>query len=161
MERYIPANLEECFVELERMLGKEGLESFKNTEEFLAPCLDFLDVGIRNSWGLWSRSRLAIYFESMGVTNPDDMSYIILRSFHRHLNGREIRLEEQIEQTRAPRFVCLKGPKTRIVKVRQAVCIECKKECTVTFKPGPSRPVYCCECWNKLRPPHEKCDRAL
>ena len=34
----------------------------------------------------------------------------------------------------------------------KAVCAECKKECTVPFKPTGDRPVYCRDCFAKRRP---------
>jgi ATP-dependent RNA helicase DeaD len=34
----------------------------------------------------------------------------------------------------------------------EAVCADCGQECEVPFKPHPSRPVYCRECWAKRRP---------
>jgi CxxC-x17-CxxC domain-containing protein len=33
----------------------------------------------------------------------------------------------------------------------KAVCADCGNECEVPFKPDPSRPVYCRECWAKRR----------
>lgn len=33
-----------------------------------------------------------------------------------------------------------------------AVCSECGSECEVPFKPDPHRPVYCHDCWARLRP---------
>lgn len=35
----------------------------------------------------------------------------------------------------------------------KATCADCGKECEVPFKPDPSRPVYCRECWAKRRGP--------
>ena len=32
-----------------------------------------------------------------------------------------------------------------------AVCAECAKECEVPFEPREGRPVYCSECYNKIR----------
>ena len=32
-----------------------------------------------------------------------------------------------------------------------AVCAECGKECEVPFQPREGRPVYCSECYNKVR----------
>jgi len=52
---------------------------------------------MRNNWGLWRGSRLSKYFNEMGVFHPDDMSGIILVSYHRYLTGNEIKLEEQIK----------------------------------------------------------------
>jgi len=34
----------------------------------------------------------------------------------------------------------------------KAVCSDCGEKCEVPFKPDPSRPVYCQNCWNKRRP---------
>lgn len=52
---------------------------------------------LRNSHGLWSRTCLVEYFWEKGIFHPDDISAIILTSYHRYLNGKEIKLEEQIE----------------------------------------------------------------
>jgi len=38
-------------------------------------------------------------------------------------------------------------------EIHQAVCADCKEECTVPFKPDQNRPVYCRECYQKRRPP--------
>ena len=37
-------------------------------------------------------------------------------------------------------------------EMHKAVCAECGKECEVPFKPDPSRPVYCRECYRSRRP---------
>ena len=42
-------------------------------------------------------------------------------------------------------------------EMHKAICSECKKECTVPFKPskdseGKPRPVYCKDCYAKKRP---------
>lgn len=51
---------------------------------------------LRNNWQLWGGSRLSKYFNDLGIFHPDDMSEIILVSYHRHLSNRQIELEEQI-----------------------------------------------------------------
>ncbi|MCJ7614013.1 hypothetical protein MUO71_04545 [Candidatus Bathyarchaeota archaeon] len=38
-------------------------------------------------------------------------------------------------------------------EMNDAVCAECGQKCQVPFKPDPSRPVYCRECYAKRRPP--------
>jgi len=38
----------------------------------------------------------------------------------------------------------------------KAVCTDCGNECEVPFKPDPSRPVYCRECWIERRPPIQR-----
>jgi hypothetical protein len=91
---YIPKDLEDCLKELEKMLPPELLHEIKHADSTIKYHLN-LGMWIRNSWGLWGNSRLAVYFNSMGIHHPDDMSMIILDSFHRHLNGRPVRLKEQ------------------------------------------------------------------
>jgi hypothetical protein len=55
-----------------------------------------LGLWMRNNWGLWKGSRLSKYFTKKGINHPDDMSGIILYSYHRKKSGKEIKLEEQI-----------------------------------------------------------------
>ena len=38
-------------------------------------------------------------------------------------------------------------------EMHDAVCAECGQKCQVPFKPDPSRPIYCRECYAKRRPP--------
>jgi hypothetical protein len=52
---------------------------------------------MRNNWQLWGGSRLSKYFNNKGVYHPEDMSGIILDSYHRNLNGQEIRFDEQVK----------------------------------------------------------------
>ena len=52
---------------------------------------------MRNNWGLRRGSRLAKYFNDIGIRHPDDMSGIILRTFWCKLNDKPFRLNERIE----------------------------------------------------------------
>jgi hypothetical protein len=94
-----PNNLEECFTELISIIDKEELDIFKIAaeDEIVGKSHFGLGLWMRNNWGLWAGSHLAQYFNNMGIFHPDDMSGIILTSFHRHLNGQDIRLDEQIK----------------------------------------------------------------
>lgn len=60
-----------------------------------------LGMWLRNNWGLWTSSPLAVWFNERGIHHPDDMSGIILTSYWRHLNGKSIELNQQIEHYRA------------------------------------------------------------
>jgi len=48
--------------------------------------------------GLWTKSDLRKFFEEKGIFHPDDMSGIILTSYHRRLNGKHIALSDQINR---------------------------------------------------------------
>ncbi len=52
---------------------------------------------LRNSYGLWNRTCLVEHFWEMGIMHPDDMSAILLTSYHRFLNAQELEIPEQVE----------------------------------------------------------------
>lgn len=95
---YIPENLNKCFDQLNSMLTTKEIEEIKikTEEDFTANSHFGLGLWIRNNWGLWQGSRLYHFFKIKGISHPDDMSGIILTSYHRKINGIEIQLEEQI-----------------------------------------------------------------
>jgi hypothetical protein len=95
---YIPKNLDDCFAQLKRILSKEQVEDMKTgSEEDMIDYHFGLGTWLRNNWGLWGGSRLSRWFNEKGIKHPDDMSGIILDSFRRHLNGKPIKLDEQIK----------------------------------------------------------------
>lgn len=99
----IPENIEECFEQLEKQTSFDNLRGFKQTLEGEAVAMSHENPGrfIRNSWGLWKcEGPIAEYFNKLGIYHPDDMSSIIITSFHRHLNNKAIRLDEQVNYYR-------------------------------------------------------------
>jgi hypothetical protein len=97
-ESYIPKDLDDCFVQMKKLLKPEDVEKMKSgTEDDMIQYHFGLGMWIRNNWGLWGGSRLAKWFNGQGIYHPDDMSGIILDSFWRHLNQKPIRLEEQVK----------------------------------------------------------------
>jgi len=99
---YVPTNLEESFIELEKMLHPELVNEMRQgTEEDMIRYHHGLGTWIRNNWGLWGGSQLAKYFNSSGIYHPDDMSGIILDSFWRHMNGKPLAIEEKIQRSQA------------------------------------------------------------
>ena len=55
--------------------------------------------GIRNGWDLW-KGKKSLYrqFSSRGIKHPEDISSIILTSFHRRLNNKDIDFEGQVNE---------------------------------------------------------------
>ncbi|MEX2235589.1 MAG: DUF6794 domain-containing protein [Cyclobacteriaceae bacterium] len=99
-EIYIPSDVEDCFSQLDQMLDSKDKSEFKNLSEDEAGGRYHMGLGLwmRNNWALWRGSRLSNYFNKLGIKHPDDMSGIILRSYHRNLNGRDIQLDEQVRE---------------------------------------------------------------
>jgi hypothetical protein len=94
----IPEILKKEFQELESKLSSEEITDFKNETDFVKIYDPSNKVGrlISKKWRD-PESSLVQYFNSMGIEIYSDMSSIILFSFHRYLNGRDIRLHDLVE----------------------------------------------------------------
>lgn len=100
---YIPKDLDDCFKQIDsfwsdstKMMVKQWTE-----EEFSGRVHHGFGMWLRNNWQLWGGSRLSNYFNIKGIYHPDDMSGIILDSYHRYLTGKEIHLDLQVEYYQA------------------------------------------------------------
>ena len=94
---YIPKNVDEAIFHLSFTWPEDRQMVFKYKPEDKAVAEQhfFAGLDMRNNWRLWTGSPLADYFKAQGIYHPDDMSAIVLRSFHRNLNRQEIDLEGQ------------------------------------------------------------------
>lgn len=95
---YIPKDLEDCFVQIDKMLNDSLKTEFKKISEddFTEKTHFGLGIWMRNNWSLWEGYRLSKYFNDREIYHPDDMSGIILTSYHRKLTNKNIDLENQI-----------------------------------------------------------------
>lgn len=94
----IPNNLDECFEELTAFLSSAEQTKLKNFhKEDL--CLYHHGLGrwMRNNWKLWEGGVLKDYFQSLGLSHPDDMSGVIIESYWNHLNAQPNDLEDQVK----------------------------------------------------------------
>jgi hypothetical protein len=96
---YIPKDLDDCFQQIDGFWDDSTKTQVKQwtEDEFSGRVHHGFGTWMRNNWQLWAGSRLSKYFNNLGVYHPDDMSGIILDSYHRHLTGKEVKLEEQIK----------------------------------------------------------------
>src|SRR5437764_8049632 len=63
---YVPKDLENCYVELEKMLPENIIKEMKEgTEEDMIKFHHGLGTWLRNNWGLWGGSKLSEYFNQM------------------------------------------------------------------------------------------------
>lgn len=99
----IPRNLNECFDILDSFLEKSEEEErvwFKSADEkdAIVELHHTLGRWIRNAWGLWTKdTELYSILNGMGLWHPDDMSSVVLKSYHRKINGKELNLKEQVQ----------------------------------------------------------------
>jgi hypothetical protein len=98
---YIPKNIDECIVEFDKVYEEKSKQTFKDQDEQKAVSMAYgfgPGLWIRNNWGLWGGSRLQKYFIDLNVSDPEAMSWIILTSYHRSINGKSVDFEEQIKK---------------------------------------------------------------
>src|SRR5687767_1142556 len=95
---YIPADLEDAYAELNRLADQQGLMTFKFApEDSIRRKLHFgFGRWIMTNWGIEEGSRISHYLKQKGVSMPDDMVRVIIVTWHRKLNGRPLKLEEEI-----------------------------------------------------------------
>jgi len=96
---YIPKDIPECFKQIDSFWDDSTRTEVKtwSEDDFAARTHLGFGMWIRNNWQLWGGSRLSQSFHDKGIHHPDSMSWIILVSYHRYLNNKEIRLEDQFE----------------------------------------------------------------
>lgn len=87
---YIPKDLKDCFLQLDKILSandKEAIKGLKNKTETIK-YHHGLGMWIRNEWGLWGGSRLQKYFLDKKVDHPDSMSSLILEFYYDWLHSK-------------------------------------------------------------------------
>ncbi len=101
-------NLEECMIWVEDHMssgpeGEDHLNKWVEQEEGEALVEAHHGYGtfIRNTLELWYDGPSVEWFNEKGIYHADDMSSIILTSLHRKENGKDIKLDEQIQEYRA------------------------------------------------------------
>lgn len=98
-EKYLPESLNDALDYMEYKWTDAEKETFKSKDERAAVSNLHFSYGmfIRNVWLRHGNPKLEKSFAEIGIYALDDISSIILTSFHRKLNKKEIKLEEQIK----------------------------------------------------------------
>ena len=99
-----PENLNEVFQFLDNDWSIVRKTHFKNLSESNATASEHFGMGlwIRNTWIRGDRNPpLVKYFHSIGLYRPDDISSVIMLSYHRKLNQRPLGVENQIKEHQA------------------------------------------------------------
>ncbi len=99
--KVIPTDINACLERLNFLLSDNFKTSFiqEEDESKAVSLTNFVGLGtqMRNDWKLWRGSELSEYFNNLGVGNPEDMTYMILISFHRQLSGKDIDFQGQLD----------------------------------------------------------------
>jgi hypothetical protein len=93
---YIPKNLEESMIELDKRISSEARLKFKALPEDSVCMIMHNRLGqwMILNWGFYGGSRLSNYLRSAGVTFPDDMADFLILAYHRRQNGKPIGIKE-------------------------------------------------------------------
>ncbi len=96
---YIPKDLEEAFMELDRLSPPESLQKIKVEEEnFIAKKLHFgLGRWMAINWNFDEGSRFSHYLTKLGLLYRDEMIDFMLISYHRYLNQRPMEVEQRVK----------------------------------------------------------------
>ena len=86
---YIPKDLDDALNELDKAFDakEKGKIMAKKDQEDMVEYHMGLGMWLRNNWGLWAGSRLYASLYQLGLSQPDDMSNLIMEEYWRKLHG--------------------------------------------------------------------------
>lgn len=89
---YIPKDIDDAIIQLEKLSPIKSLEKFKNApEDIVAQKLHFgIGRWMIVNWNFYGGSRIEYFLKNMGVGHPDYMADFLIVCFHRHLNGKDL-----------------------------------------------------------------------
>lgn len=95
---YIPKDLTDAFVQLNKLIDKESKAKFISMPEEDAVSKLHFSLGrwMIINWAFYEGSRITVALNEMGVHHPDDMAQFLIRSYHRSLNERPIDVKGQL-----------------------------------------------------------------
>ncbi len=95
-----PKTIEEAYLYLDKMFDDTAKYTFMTLPEDIATSRLHSGFGMwmRNNWGLWGNSQLMQCLIDSGFIHPDDMSAIILKTYHRRLNDKPLNFHEDAER---------------------------------------------------------------
>jgi hypothetical protein len=93
---YIPKDLTDALRELDQKIDVAGREKFALMSEEDAATKVYFSFGrwMSVNWGMDEGSRITLYFNNQGIAKVEDMIRILMLSYHRHINQKELRTDE-------------------------------------------------------------------
>ena len=97
-EVYIPKDLTDAFIQLNKLIDEPSRLKFKEVpEEEAARKLHFsLGRWISVNWGFYEGSRFSKFIRDIGIDNPDDMARFVIISYHRNLLRKPLDVKSQV-----------------------------------------------------------------
>lgn len=96
---YIPKDLDDAFLELDRLSPPESLAKMKTvSEDVVAKKLHFgLGRWMAYNWNFDEGSRFSHYLKELGLFHTDDMIDFMLVSYHRYLTKKPQEVEARVK----------------------------------------------------------------
>ena len=112
---YIPKDLQEALLELDKKMDPQAIESFKAYTESEAEQKSYFGFGrwLSVNWGLEEGSRLSHHLQGIGLGFTEDMIRFLMVSYHRHIHGRPLESEQLIAHYQTLRKKKLEEEKQR------------------------------------------------
>lgn len=110
---YIPKNLDDALLQLDKLISPESQAKIKTIPEDSVCWALHARLGqwMMLNWGFYGGSRLSFYLRSAGITYPDDMADFILLCYHRRLNAKPYTIKEFAVQFRQKRKAAFENEK--------------------------------------------------
>ena len=89
-------DLKDCYKRLDKIIPASKRKEMAKEENMVHHHFG-LGTWLRNNLGLWEDSKLSRYFNSLGITHPDDMTGIILSGYHCYLKKINYDLQADIK----------------------------------------------------------------
>lgn len=102
---YIPKDLTDAFVELNKRIDRDSKAKFKDAEEaIVAKKLQFsLGRWMIVNWGFYEGSRLTSFLNKLDLHHPEDMARFVIVTFHRSVNRKPLEVKSLIEELKVKR----------------------------------------------------------
>lgn len=99
---YIPKDLADAFVQLNKLIDTDSKTKFKNAQEDIVADKLFFSLGrwIIHNWNFYGGSRFSHYIKNLGIHHPEDMARFVIIAYHRNLNRNSLNIKELIQSFR-------------------------------------------------------------
>ncbi len=96
-EVYIPSDVMDALAQIDALSNEAGRKRLLEAPEDLAAERLVLGLGkwMIVNWNFYEGSRLSHHLKTYGVTFPEDMAKFLIVSYHRHLRGVPLDLEQR------------------------------------------------------------------
>ncbi len=96
MGRYIPKDLNDAFTVLNGMIEETDRKKFQalSEQDALRKLYFSFHRWIIVNWGFDGGSRFSHYLKNIGISHPDDMATLIVITYHRKLNSKDLAIKE-------------------------------------------------------------------